>query len=117
MLFRLAANMRLAGPLCGGTLMLFVLAQGGFAAESGTIAFPDHRQQPVPVLPECTCRYRGQNLSLGEHICLMSENGPRLAECVREGNVTSWRQGSEGCTLSRLFDDRVSPARAAVESP
>jgi hypothetical protein len=114
MLFRLAANRGLAGPLCGGMLAVFLAAPGGLAAESGVVTFPDHHNEPVPVLPECTCRYRGQNLSLGEHVCLMSENGPRWAECVREGNVTSWRPGSEGCTLSRRFDDR--PGRRPVEA-
>jgi hypothetical protein len=103
MFYRWAAPKCLAGSVWGGILMVFVSAPGGIAAERGAIAFPDHRHQPIPVLPECTCRYRGQNLALGERICLMSPEGPRWAECVREGNVTSWRPGGEGCTLSHLL--------------
>jgi hypothetical protein len=117
MLFPLPAKWRPAGRAYGGILIVFLLAQGGLAADSGAVTFPDHAHQPVPVLPECTCRYRGQNLSLGEHICLMSPNGPRLAECVREGNVTSWRQGNEGCTLSRLYDGSIGPRLRPIGSP
>jgi hypothetical protein len=46
----------------------------------------------------------------------MSPNGPRLAECVREGNVTSWRQGGESCTLAKnIVSGAFSrPASAAI---
>jgi hypothetical protein len=87
--------------IMGGLLMGFSMTHnwisGGVAA-----TFPTRPAQPAPVLPECTCRYQGQNVPLGTHICLMTSEGPRFAECVREVNVTSWRPGTESCTLARL---------------
>jgi hypothetical protein len=81
-------------------LMIVTLAANCMVTASFGAPFPTRSAQPAPVLPECTCRYRGHNVSLGQRICLESPDGPRLAECVLEGNVTSWRQGGESCTLS-----------------
>jgi len=105
-----------ARRLNGGLLRIMLLAQMALATGSGAVTFPDHGRQPVPVLPECTCRYRGQDLSLGAHICLMSPTGPRIAECVREGNVTSWRPGGESCILSQDFDGSVVHLGLAARS-
>ena len=120
MFFPLLSKVRPPRRFCDPIVPVFLLVQIGFATNGGAVTFPDHGGQPAPVLPECTCRYRGQNLPLGEHICLMSPNGPRLAECVREGNVMSWRQGGESCTLSQTFEQSIvtrafsRPAAAAA---
>jgi hypothetical protein len=105
------------GIAAAGGLFLALAAAGVSAAAN----FQERSAQPAPILPECTCRYQGQNLPLGAHICLMTSEGPRLAECVREVNVTSWRPGGESCTLSgrplpricRATDRRV-PAEKSI---
>ncbi len=60
------------------------------------------RQRWQPVLPECTCRYNGQHLPLGTLRCLQTPDGPRLAECVKELNVTSWRPSRRPCPEAML---------------
>lgn len=60
--------------------------------------------------PECTCRAHGANLALGSKICLATAEGMRMAECVMEQNVTSWRAGVEPCP-PELFSRRLSGAR------
>ena len=58
--------------------------------------------------PECTCRFRGADVSLGTQICLATSEGMRLAECVMEQNVTSWKAGPSLCPVAqeRLFSPR-----------
>jgi hypothetical protein len=64
------------------------------------------RLQWQPILPECTCRYNGQHLPLGALRCLQTPDGPRLAECVKEGNVTSWRPSRNPCPEALLVSPR-----------
>lgn len=52
--------------------------------------------------PECTCRFGGANLALGAQICVPTQQGMRMAECVMEQNVTSWKAGPLPCPVSRL---------------
>ena len=72
-----------------------------FAAESPWVAIGIAN-------PECTCRYRGASVSLGTQICLITAEGMRLAECVMEQNVTSWKASSTPCPVAqeRLFSPR-----------
>lgn len=60
--------------------------------------------------PECTCRFKGDSVALGTKICLTTGNGSRLAECIMEQNVTSWKPGSEPCPVAQSRD--FSPRRA-----
>jgi hypothetical protein len=50
---------------------------------------------PALAGPECTCRAAGQAFQLGQSTCL---RGERLAVCVMEQNVTSWRLTDTGCS-------------------
>ena len=50
-----------------------------------------------PPLPECTCRLFGENVPLGTSACLRTPQGPRLAVCSVEQNVTSWRPSVNLC--------------------
>lgn len=52
--------------------------------------------------PECTCRSRGANLALGSQICIPTPGGMKMAECVMEQNVTSWRATAAPCPEARL---------------
>ena len=61
-------------------------------------------------LPECTCRARGANLALGSRICIPTPDGMKMAECVMEQNVTSWRASAVPCPQARL--QNASPRMA-----
>ena len=52
--------------------------------------------------PECTCRTKGADVALGSQICMATPGGARVAECVMEQNVTSWRATSQPCPEARL---------------
>ena len=52
--------------------------------------------------PECTCRVKGANVALGSQICMATASGQRMAECVMEQNVTSWRATGQLCPEARL---------------
>ncbi len=52
--------------------------------------------------PECTCRFKGENVPLGGRRCLQTPAGPRTAECVLELNVTSWRALGQACPQASL---------------
>lgn len=51
---------------------------------------PRHAQAPAHNPAECHCRADGRMMPLGERICLKTAEGPRLAECRMDLNVTSW---------------------------
>lgn len=57
---------------------------------------------PPVVLPECTCRAAGMDRKLGETVCLATPSGPRLATCVMELNLTSWRLSDVPCASSDM---------------
>ncbi len=50
-----------------------------------------------PAIP-CTCRYRGQDIGLGDAVCM---NG-RLARCEMVLNNTSWSFTESPCPLASL---------------
>lgn len=47
-------------------------------------------QAPAHNPLDCYCRAQGRIFAPGEHVCLRTANGPRLAECRMEINVMSW---------------------------
>ena len=57
----------------------------------------DQAAAAVPTPPDCTCRNFGVDLPLGARLCITTPQGRRLAICVREQNVTSWRTGDDSC--------------------
>ncbi|PVB63665.1 hypothetical protein DCO57_02475 [Labrenzia sp. 011] len=50
----------------------------------------------------CTCRYKGQDYSLGESICLNGSDGSRMATCSMVLNNTSWQFSNAPCPVTRL---------------
>lgn len=70
-------------------------------ASAGAVEFR-HRDPFVP-RHDCTCRFKGEDLPLGARRCLPTAQGPRIAECVMELNVTSWRSSQELCPQAQLF--------------
>jgi hypothetical protein len=57
--------------------------------------------QDAPSLPPCTCRAKGQVFQMGESVCLDTPDGPRLALCVMDQNVSSWRRTPAACPSAR----------------
>ena len=87
-----------------GLLTLGLLA-AGFAAppradERGGVALAHSWPVQAQTAAPCTCRAQGRVFGLGETICLRTAEGPRLAQCVMEINVTSWRFADQPCPES-----------------
>ena len=66
---------------------------------------PQSAAAASPPLADCTCRMFGADVPLGAELCIVTPQGRRLAVCVREQNVTSWRAGSESCEELSLLDE------------
>lgn len=46
---------------------------------------------------DCYCRAQGKTFAVGQSICLRTAQGPKLARCRMEINVTSWAISEESC--------------------
>jgi len=60
-------------------------AQSGTNVESAARAIP------------CTCRFKGEDIPVGQTMCLDLPNGPVLAQCGRVLNNTAWKTLQQGC--------------------
>jgi len=60
----------------------------------------------------CTCRAAGVSHPVGAVVCLDTPNGPRLAECGRVLNNTSWTFLTAPCPTALLRQD--PPVRLAA---
>lgn len=49
---------------------------------------------------DCFCRAQGRMFAYGESVCLRTPEGPRLAQCQMETNVTSWTITERPCPES-----------------
>ena len=49
---------------------------------------------------KCACRANGRSYELGQHVCLKTPSGYRIAECRMSQNVTNWAVQSESCDVS-----------------
>lgn len=59
---------------------------------------------------DCTCRSRDGDIPVGGKVCLPSQEGWRVAQCVMEVNVTSWRPTGEACGPISFRLDRHHPS-------
>lgn len=59
-------------------------------------------QDPYSRHADCTCRRPGGMSHVGETACIATPDGPRLALCSMNQNVTSWVIGDEACQVSLL---------------
>ena len=84
--------------LSAGTGLTLLWLAGSSAA---AIEFR-HREPAFVPVHHCTCRFKGENVELGERRCIATPQGTRAAVCVMEGNVTSWRPSQEGCPQASL---------------
>ena len=62
-----------------------------------------HSEGPFVPTHNCTCRFDGGEVPLGQRHCIHTADGPRSALCVMEQNVTSWRLSNEGCPQAMLY--------------
>lgn len=60
--------------------------------------------------PACTCRGNGQDVPLGQTICLKTATGGKLARCETTLNNTSWKILEDSCPLTRTKAP-LSPVR------
>jgi hypothetical protein len=75
-------------------LLAALLGAAPLAAEPMT---PRARVVQADPHAECYCRAQGRRFGMGDQVCLRSPDGPRLARCVMDLNVTSWRFTGESC--------------------
>lgn len=74
-------------------VLLSLLAPGVDRAPPMTHRVQAHDHNPL----DCYCRGQGRIFAPGEKICLMTAEGPRLAQCEMEINVMSWRITQTPC--------------------
>ncbi len=67
----------------------------------GLIAAALHGASRVAAADACTCRAPGGiRVELGGTTCLSTPTGPRLARCVMDVNILSWKFLDEPCVVS-----------------
>ncbi len=81
---------------------LLVLFAGLGSTPAGAVEFRHDNVLPVAPSHNCTCRYKGKDVQLGELRCLATPEGPHSAQCVMEQNVTSWHPVSDPCPEASL---------------
>jgi len=75
---------------------------------------------PTPALAEmsrhdfevCTCRAKDRRVQLGDSLCLETPEGPRMAQCIKNQNLTFWSFSNEGCAISALSSHRQELSQA-----
>ena len=65
-----------------------------------------HPEGPFVPVHNCTCRFEGTEVPLGQSRCIRTAQGPRSAMCVLEQNVTSWRPSAEACPQALHYTPR-----------
>ena len=55
----------------------------------------------IEAAPDCTCRFQGRDIQLGQSVCIDTASGPRMARCVNVLNNTSWEVTERTCPFAR----------------
>ena len=85
-------------------LLALAALAGAFAAplpawsQSAPAPAIEQTQRSIP----CTCRFKGQDIPVGQTMCLDLPNGPVLAQCGRVLNNTAWKTLQQGCPTPGL---------------
>ncbi|MCB8821589.1 hypothetical protein [Microvirga rosea] len=74
-------------------LSLFLAGGSGAAERTNTAQAQAPNHNPL----DCYCRAGGKMFPVGEKVCLRTADGPRLAQCRMEINVTSWAFSETPC--------------------
>lgn len=96
------------GSLLGLALLASLPVGGGWAGARAAEPGPG---MAAPELPPCTCRAQGKVFDMGEQICLATPDGPRMALCAMDQNVTSWKPTAQTCPSASR---RAPPGRTAA---
>ncbi len=65
--------------------------------------------------PDCQCRSNGEFFVQGEHTCIKTSNGYRLARCDMVLNNTSWTIIGDSCPLTELDEgQQQTPLKTAL---
>jgi len=82
----------------GGSIATPALAQSSPMPEAGKRQWPSQSgpQHPVEVRI-CSCLYRGENIPIGQTICMQFEGRHVRATCDTVVNNPSWSISSEKC--------------------
>jgi hypothetical protein len=72
-----------------------------------------HAQQVTAPDVPCTCRYKGQDYSIGDSICLGSGSSTRMATCSMVLNNTSWHMSQSPCPQAFLIPPPEKPVQQA----
>ena len=94
--------MRSALPFATAAMLLTVTS----VARAEEPRFPKRDSAAAPQI-DCTCRYRGEDILLGQAVCM----GGRLARCEMVLNNTSWSFTKEACPIASLAVPAASRAR------
>lgn len=83
-------------------LLALAALAGAFAtplpAWSQTAPAIEQTQRSIP----CTCRFKGQDIPVGQTMCLNLPNGEVTAVCDRVLNNTAWKTVQQGCEIPGL---------------
>ena len=66
--------------------------------------------------PQCSCRYKGQDVPVGGQVCLKTPQGMRIATCGFELNNTSWKFSKRSCDQVAGHTPPIDQAVAFLES-
>jgi hypothetical protein len=85
-------------------MLRYTVAMHRFAAARAVVllVFATLAEVPGKAEANCTCVAHGRRLELGERICLNSAEGPRMAICIKQQNLTYWKFSNQGCAVSSL---------------
>ena len=62
-----------------------------------------------PALSDCTCRYKGGEITESQTICITTANGRELAVCEKVLNVTSWKFLGQPCPAAAIDNKPITP--------
>jgi hypothetical protein len=66
-----------------------------------------------PALSDCTCRYKGGEITESQTICMTTAKGRELAVCEKVLNVTSWKFLGQPCPAAAIDNKPITPSAAS----
>jgi hypothetical protein len=66
-----------------------------------------------PAQSDCTCRYKGGEVTESQTICLTTAKGRELAVCEKVLNVTSWKFLGQPCPTAAIDNQPIKHAPTA----
>lgn len=83
------------------TFLVFGLAAAALLSSTASgFAGPD-----VP----CTCRFKGQDMQIGDLVCANLPNGDVMMVCDHVLNNTAWKTVQQGCPVTQDTSPAMTP--------